>query len=451
MKSKISLLALAFLTACGGGGGSSSPTTPSIPSTPAPTIQVTLSAPKIFIGDTVKISWTSINATTCTGVEGFAGIQPISGTINFTPTAGGQYKYSLRCTGAGGSSESIQTVMVPIPPQRTSYLNFKNSGMGQIKAPEYTQAMAYGDFFQDGSISLVSSPIIADMKNPADINKVGKIKFYKNTNGTWVDKTADILADNTGCVWPRKAVSADFNGDKKPDIFLSCHGFDAAPFAGEKQVLLLSQPDGKYKRTNLDFVCYCHSATAADFTGEGYADLVITDTSGDFKQPIYLSNNRNGTFSIDRNKLSTSVNAEPVVGGAANVRYGKGIYTAEFVDFNNDGHPDLYLAGHDVDSTGKTEVDNNLAWSPKIFININNTFTGSPILLPIDKSLFANLDVYLDGDIVWMLKTDYTGNSFKLAKFDLKTNTELPPVYIPLSGTFLLIKDPVKGMVPAIL
>ena len=106
MKNLKSLVAVSistmFLAACGGGSS------PSTPAAPAPTVQITLSAPKIFIGDTAQISWTSSNATTCAGVDGFAGIQPIGGTINFTPTVGGQFKYSLRCTGAGGSSDGIQ-------------------------------------------------------------------------------------------------------------------------------------------------------------------------------------------------------------------------------------------------------------------------------------------------------------------------------------------------------
>jgi hypothetical protein len=204
-------------------------------------------------------------------------------------------------------------------------LNFKNNGIGQTKLPAYTHAMAYGDFFQEGTISLMSSPVVANPAIPADIDKTGQVYFYKMINGLWVDRTSEILTDTTGCVWPRKAVSADFNGDGKPDIFLACHGFDAPPFAGEKQVIFLSQTDGTYKRTVLDFNCYCHGATAADFKGNGFADIVITDTSGDFRQPMYLRNNKDGTFTPSKVELSTDLSGFSFPGQTE--KYAKPIYS----------------------------------------------------------------------------------------------------------------------------
>jgi len=108
MKSKLSLLALAFLTACGGGGGSS----PSTPTTPFPTVTINTSATKVFTGESIKINWSSTNATTCAPTEGFIGVQPISGELNFTPTKSGTYRYALSCTGDGRTGTNAVIIVV---------------------------------------------------------------------------------------------------------------------------------------------------------------------------------------------------------------------------------------------------------------------------------------------------------------------------------------------------
>lgn len=345
----------------------------------------------------------------------------------------------VACGGGGGGSGSGGATgnndIHPIAVKRTSYLNFKNNGQGKTNLPTYTHAMAYGDFFQNGTISLMTSPVTANSSNPADINKIGKIYFYKKINGAWIDKTSEILKDNSGCVWPRKAVSADFNGDSKPDIFLACTGFDADPFAGEKQVLLLSQPDGKYKRILLNITCYCHGASAADFSGTGYADLVITDTSSNFNQPMYLKNNRDGTFTPSANELPSSLSS-------------KRIYSAEFIDINSDGSPDLFLAGIDVDSSGNNESVANLsAWTPKIYINHNGLFKTDYIALPLGPSNYVTLDILVENNVVSLLKTNYVDSNFLIKTFDVATRIEGAFQYIINNGIFWIIRDLTSGIV----
>jgi hypothetical protein len=357
----------------------------------------------------------------------------------------------MSCDSPGGTTRQSATLVVPIPVQKTSYLNFKNNGQGQTILPDNTQAMGYGDFFQDGTISLVTSPIIANLNNPADVNKTALVYIYKRINGAWVDKTSDILSDNKGCVWPRKALVADFNGDGKPDIFFACHGFDAPPFAGEKQVVFLSQPDGVYKRSMLNnFECFCHSAAAADLRGDGFADVVVSDTSGDFKQPMYLRNNKDGTFTPSKAELSPIVGAFSFPGQT--ITFARGIITIEFIDRNGSGVPDLYLAGEDLDYLGRAEGDDPFdlsAWTPKIFINHNNVFSTDFIALPINIARPQNLDVIIEGNTLWTLKSVSNIADFKVQQFDLSTNMELAPLFPPLGqiGIAWIMRDPVKGIV----
>ena len=82
-----------------------------------------------------------------------------------------------------------------------------------------------------------------------------------------------------GPVHARKGVVADFNGDGRPDFFSASHGYDVAPFAGDSQVLLLSQADGRLKDESASLVPqvkqFVHSAAAADLKLNGRPDLPV--------------------------------------------------------------------------------------------------------------------------------------------------------------------------------
>lgn len=101
----------AFLTACGGGGGS--------PSAPSPNVSVSISAPSVWQGDTVTLTWSSTNSTSCAGQDSISGIKPISGSEVVTATAAGQLKFTISCDGAGGTFK--QTVTLTSNPKTASF------------------------------------------------------------------------------------------------------------------------------------------------------------------------------------------------------------------------------------------------------------------------------------------------------------------------------------------
>jgi hypothetical protein len=106
-------------------------------------------------------------------------------------------------------------------------------------------AVGFADFFAEGSWSMVTHSLRYYRAAPGDSPVVnGQFKFWRKGASGWVDNTSEILADQTGCLHPRKALVVDFNGDARPDVFVACHGYDVSPFPGEQPVLLLSQPDG---------------------------------------------------------------------------------------------------------------------------------------------------------------------------------------------------------------
>jgi len=252
----------------------------------------------------------------------------------------------------------------PIPVLKSSFENKAVAGkaLGSVNMPaevNLSNTVAFADFFQDGTYSMVTHSLIYNRDDPKTAGMIGAVRFYKNVNGAWVDNTSKLLSDTAGCIHPRKAVVADFNGDSKPDVFIACHGFDAPPYVGEKQHMLLSQSDGTYKNTTVPFTCYCHGASAADVNGDNFADILVTDNQANETVPFFLMNDKNGGFVKDFSRLPF----QPKVWSSPNITYTMNVsFTAELIDFDSKGHYDAFLAGTEA-------PDDEAGIPPTIFKN----------------------------------------------------------------------------------
>lgn len=301
----------------------------------------------------------------------------------------------------------------PQTPEFTSYSNAKDAGLAQEAVPveaggmpqdgfAFFHAYGFADFFRDGGISLVtSSTEYLNDPNATPSSAVhGHVKFWrKDAKGNWVDRTREILTDNTGCLLARKVVVADFNGDGKPDVFFACSGFDAEPFPGEHPRMLLSRGDGTYENKLMDVSCYCHGAAAADFDHNGYADILV----GDFllgKGAYFLKNNKDGTFTVDTTRLPADA-----------VRMKGAIFSVELVDMNADGKPDVWLAGNETD------------WPTSIFLNDGgNSFAASrQIVMPALATYSTPMDVVVDGGYAYVLRTSNHYDGAAIQKVNLAT------------------------------
>ena len=79
---------------------------------PIPTPTLTATPPSITSGGSSTLTWSSTNATSCTGA-GFTAAGT-SGTATVSPTA--SQAYSITCTGAGGTGSQSTTITVSAPP-----------------------------------------------------------------------------------------------------------------------------------------------------------------------------------------------------------------------------------------------------------------------------------------------------------------------------------------------
>ncbi len=378
MKKTIGLAALTFtLAGCGGGGGGSTqPPTQTTPQPNKPTVSISSDKSLVRLGknESATLTWSSTDATSCTASGDWEGTKATSGNASVSPTTSGKKQYKLSCTGAGGTAEASVQVTVPIPVQATSYLNAKNLNIASQSLPMlfrsegfygkliqdangnwgylnsygttyyFLTENAYGfaDFFQDGSLSMVSVTTEYNPSKPRDAEekKIGHIFFWKkDAAGNWVDSTSQILTDSIGCLHARKALIADFNKDGKPDVFVSCTGYDSVPFPGEKSRILLSQPNGKYSNLQVDATAngFSHGSSAADVNHDGNIDIVLADASRNSgATPIYfLMGNGDGTFVTDYNRVSkdeTSFNPW---------------FTVELIDIDGAGNYSIVAGGHE--------------------------------------------------------------------------------------------------------
>jgi hypothetical protein len=387
------------LAGCGGGGGGTTPAPPSTPPPPA-TVSASVAPSYVSVGGQAMLAWSSTNASNCAASGAWSGAQAATGNATVSQSSAGIYKYTIQCSGSQGSVSSTALLVVNNV-LASSYENKNNRNIGSVTLPNPGgNAFALADFNRDGSNALVVHSLEYNPADPTTYSKFGHIHFYKQDGtGAWIENTSALLANNVGCLHPRKAIIADFNNDGVPDVFFACHGADAPPFPGEQPHVLLSQNDGTYQNVTLPLTCYCHSASAADINGDGFPDVLVTDTSVALK-PFFLINNQNGTFTPDYFRLPASVAQ-------------KQIYTAELIDFKGTGHFDVFLGGNEPGTTSYPASE----FSPTIFPNdgTGNFISTTPTNLLLGPSYGLALDVLFINSNIYLLKVNpaYTGSEIQ--------------------------------------
>ena len=195
-----------------------------------------------------------------------------------------------------------------------------------------------GDIDGDGFFDV----IVGGGSFPPDLPFSAEFRILINDgNGFFADKTGSIISSPVPVAnMPREFVIADFNGDDRPDIFVACHGYDAPPFPGEPNVLLLSTVDNRLFDASSSLPAYndfSHSVAVGDIDDDGDIDIYVGNLYGqDNILPYLLLNDGSGGFTENSSRLPGSLSLIK--------------YTASaLADMNNDGSVDLILGGWSAD------------------------------------------------------------------------------------------------------
>ncbi|MEO6340491.1 MAG: FG-GAP-like repeat-containing protein [Caulobacteraceae bacterium] len=260
--------------------------------------------------------------------------------------------------------------------------------------------MAIGDFNGDGKLDvLVENQLI----NPGENRRVPIVLLAGNGAGGFTDATSVLFGTNIpDTVSPKMPVVADFNGDGRADVFLDNYGYDATPFPGGQNGLILSS--GATGLTNAvsrlpTLLDTTHSSTTGDIDGDGDIDIYVGNIS---VSPYFLINDGQGNFERTLGRIPTAIENK-----ANSQRY----TTSAFFDANGDGKVDLFLGSdgsignnglilndHSVillnDGTGKfLTVLSNLP-SPTAATS-NTAVSGVEAALPMDLNGDGKLDLVI--------------------------------------------------------
>jgi hypothetical protein len=182
-------------------------------------------------------------------------------------------------------------------------------------------------------------------------------------DGSVVDISRQLFGAGAlpSAIGPTEIVSGDFNRDGRPDMFIGGFGYDAEPFAGETNLLLISNADGTFtdrSSTLPQTPAKLFSATGGDINGDGNLDIYAGNWGGVGKTPgpYFLMGRGDGTFARKTTGLPPSLGSE-VFNWFSEV-----FQTSLLVDLDGDTYPDLVLGitvnplGHSVvlfnDGTG---------------------------------------------------------------------------------------------------
>ena len=157
--------------------------------------------------------------------------------------------------------------------------------------------------------------------------------FHNNGDGTFEDRTrqAGLLGEVGGL----NILSTDYNNDGRPDLLVLRGGW-WAEHGKYPLSLLRNNGNGTFddvtEEAGLLSLHPTQTAAWADFDNDGWLDLFVGhETTGQESHPCQLfHNNQDGTFTDVASQL-----------GLAQLGFVKGV---AWGDFNNDGRPDLYIS-----------------------------------------------------------------------------------------------------------
>src|SRR5712672_2177964 len=274
---------------------------------------------------------------------------------------------------------------------------------------------AFIDYDRDGHLDLmVSNYVDFDLSNtpapgerasciwkgvpvmcgPQGLPGSKNVLYHNRGDGTFEDVTAKARIDQTTGHYSFSVTTLDFDDDGWPDIFVAC---DSTP-----SILYHNNRDGTFTDVAVTAGAAFNEdghaqagmgSTAADYNGDGKLDLFKTNFSDD--TATLYRNNGDGTFDDVTYAAGLGLNTQYLGWGTM------------FLDFDNDGWPDLLLVnGHVYPEVDKNNLGSNYQEPRILYHNLGKgTFAdisssaGPGITMTTSSRGLAVGDLWNDGRI----------------------------------------------------
>jgi len=220
--------------------------------------------------------------------------------------------------------------------------------------------------------------------------------YHNNGDGTFTDVSQASGIAKTDAYYCFTALTGDFDNDGWPDIYVTC---DSTP-----NLLFHNNHDGTFTETAVEAGVAFNDggreqagmgADAVDYDGDGWLDIIKTNFSDD--TATLYHNNRDGTFSDVTSAAGLAKNSQFLGWGTL------------FVDIDNDGWPDLFMAnGHvypELDSKG-LGLNSTFRERKLLYWNEHNgrfrdisLDSGAGITTPFNSHGVAAADIDNDGTV----------------------------------------------------
>lgn len=284
------------------------------------------------------LTWSSGNTAVTTITNGFATSVRTGRTLAQVSATAGSFPTIQATIPVRVVSQRNLACTAPVAPSRgaaapvATYNEYEIQNALSVPSWDGARSIPF-DFDNDGDDDVVRF----EYSFPFSTVYSGTIKVFKNDGGILRDSSsvyapAGVIPDH-----PRDFEVVDFDGNGFDELLLIQHGFDAPPYPGAPNIMLRLQSGvlgnvASSRFPGMSSSGFSHGSATADIDCDGDVDVMELQLTPAVGNRLWI-NNGAGIFSD-----GTSARA-PLLAGLAGQRWQE----VEFIDFDNDGDPDLYL------------------------------------------------------------------------------------------------------------
>lgn len=320
------------LAACGGGGGEGAP------AATLPTVSLTLGAASVNKGDATTLSWASGGAMTCSASGAWSGTMPTSGSVSVSHSRTGSFTYGLTCTNADGATSASTTLSV-VARTAANYFRLEDTGLVILNDnPNTTRTLNSIENLDLNGDGLMDSVLVGpEFEIGNSSPKFMRQSVHVVLGGSTATAGASLFpSGRPSYVVSNYAVSHDFNGDGRRDLFIPEFGADTPPYAGGQSGAWLSGGDLFAPATVATATAAMHGASAGRVAGKRVVFAHAVCCGAEAVPFLYVY--EDGEFKLDRSLLPELVTQTYPTGEVYR------LWTASAItDVDADGFDDLIL------------------------------------------------------------------------------------------------------------